>query len=107
MKSADKYRVTRHLKSGNPGAPMRESTLSDSGGPMKLGSLFAVLAALVGLSAPVFGQPRPISPPLENGGVNVGHAQAAGPSKPTHPGVVRHKGHKGTKHKNPHKRVQH
>jgi hypothetical protein len=76
---------------------------------MKSGKLLAVLALVLSLCLPMFGQLSPGSLAVNhsggNGGLRDGHSQ--GRSKPTHPKSVRPKRHKGTKHKNPHKRVHH
>jgi hypothetical protein len=76
---------------------------------MKARKLSAVFALVLGLCLPTFSRPSLGSLPVDNSGGNGklrdGHSQ--GPSNPTHPKGARHKKHKATKHKNPHKKVRH
>jgi len=80
-----------------------------TGEAMKPGKLLAVFALILGLCLPTFSRPSSGSLPVDNGGGNAGlpNGHIQGPSKPTHPKGARHKGHKGTKHKNSHKKVHH
>jgi hypothetical protein len=82
---------------------------SKTGEAMKLGKLMAVLALIFGLCLSAFSQPIGDSRlDLGGGGRNSelrdGHV---GPWKPTRQKGARHRGHKGTKHTNPHGRVRH
>jgi hypothetical protein len=79
-----------------------------TGEAMKFAKLMAVFALIFGLCLSSFSQPIGDSL-LDLGGsrnseLPDGHE---GPWKPTHQKGARHKGHKGTKHSNPHGRVRH
>ena len=75
---------------------------------MKPGRMWAVLTLLLALHLPALSRPLSDSAPAGGGGneeLSGGHSE--GWRKPIHPKVVHHKGHKGTKHSNEHRRVHH
>lgn len=76
---------------------------------MKPGRMWAVMTLLLALHPPALSRPLPGSAAAAGGAGNEepsgGHSQ--GWRKPIHPKVVHHKGHKGTKHTNEHRRVHH
>jgi len=76
---------------------------------MKPGRMWAVMTLVLALHPPVLSRPLPGSAAAAGGGGNAGlsDGRSEGWRKPIHPKVVRHKGHKGTKHTNEHRRVRH
>jgi len=76
---------------------------------MKSGKMWAVMTLLLALHPAAFSRPLPGSPAAAGVGGNAGPSDghSEGWWEPMHPKVVHHKGHKGTKRKNEHRRVRH